>query len=242
MTWKDNVLEKKMRKNMSRYDYPPEEDFSDDFREEPNGYNLRKSWSPIVLAVAGLAAFAIVAGFFFLKQKQTAPKEPPAAFMPVPQPPRTEAVAERLSRIEKNLKSLQDITAGLDQLAAFQKQLDALSAQISGLDKAMSRRTDQISQKLNALKTRRPPAPKQARAPEKKAAPKAPAVKPKAKKAPVKKKSHPKARYHTVRAGETLFAISRKYGVPVPTLRKYNNLTQTTRIYSGTKLLIAPGR
>jgi LysM repeat protein len=242
MTWKDNVLEKKMRKNMPPYDYPPEEDFSDDFKDEPNGYNLRKSWSPIVLAVAGLAAFAIVAGFFFLKEKQTAPKEPPAAFMPVPQPLQAEAVAARLLQIEKNLTSLQDIKTSLNQLAGFQKQLNALSTKISGLDKAMSRRTDQINQKLNALKTRRPQPPKQTQAPKKTTVKKAAApAKPKAKKAPAKKPSV-KARYHTVRAGETLFSISQKYGVAVATLRKYNNLTQTTRIYSGTKLLIAPGR
>jgi len=64
----------------------------------------------------------------------------------------------------------------------------------------------------------------------------------KTQKKPKKREESPKARYHTVLAGETLFSISRKHNITVKKLRKYNNLKGKTQIYSGTRLLISPGR
>jgi LysM repeat protein len=50
------------------------------------------------------------------------------------------------------------------------------------------------------------------------------------------------ARTHTVRAGETLFAIARRYGVSMDALRAANPGVQGDRIQAGQTLRIPPVR
>jgi LysM repeat protein len=47
-----------------------------------------------------------------------------------------------------------------------------------------------------------------------------------------------KKRYHTVRSGETLWGISRRYGLTVEELRNLNNLSPGVAIYPDQKLLV----
>ena len=46
--------------------------------------------------------------------------------------------------------------------------------------------------------------------------------------------------YHTVQKGETLYRISKQYGISVEELRKLNNLSEDQPIYTGQKLQISP--
>jgi len=46
--------------------------------------------------------------------------------------------------------------------------------------------------------------------------------------------------YHEVKAKETLYQISRRYGLTVDDLRKLNRLTPETVIHPGQKLIVAP--
>jgi LysM repeat protein len=55
-------------------------------------------------------------------------------------------------------------------------------------------------------------------------------------KAPKKKTE---SRYHEVSAGETLYRISRQYGLTVEELRKLNNISPESVIYVGQKLIIS---
>ncbi len=60
-----------------------------------------------------------------------------------------------------------------------------------------------------------------------------------AKKAVVKKpivKKEPM--FHTVKKGETLYSIGKKYNIKIDTLRKLNKLSKTAKIYPGDNLLI----
>ena len=50
-----------------------------------------------------------------------------------------------------------------------------------------------------------------------------------------------KARYHRVRAGETLYGISRRYGLTIEELRRLNKLPKEATIYPDQKLLIRRG-
>ena len=50
-----------------------------------------------------------------------------------------------------------------------------------------------------------------------------------------------KARYHRVLAGETLYGISRRYGLTIEELRRLNKLPQEATIYPDQKLLIRQG-
>jgi LysM repeat protein len=53
-----------------------------------------------------------------------------------------------------------------------------------------------------------------------------------------KKIAHPI--YHEVKAKETLYQISRRYGLTVDDLRKLNRLTPETVIHPGQKLIVTP--
>ena len=48
-------------------------------------------------------------------------------------------------------------------------------------------------------------------------------------------------KYHIVKAGETLYSISRGYGLSVDALRKFNNIKNDITIYPGQKLVVEPG-
>jgi LysM repeat protein len=56
-----------------------------------------------------------------------------------------------------------------------------------------------------------------------------------------KKKEKTGTKYHIVRAGETLYSISRGYGLSVDELRKFNDLKNDITIYPSQKLVIEPG-
>lgn len=57
----------------------------------------------------------------------------------------------------------------------------------------------------------------------------------------VSEKSSAKAKYHVIRQGETLYQISRSYGVPVETVQKLNNIPPKTILQPGQKILINSG-
>jgi LysM repeat protein len=50
--------------------------------------------------------------------------------------------------------------------------------------------------------------------------------------------SQAEARYHIVKRGDTLYKISRKYGVPVADLRRLNHIPKGQDIYPGQKIRI----
>jgi len=50
----------------------------------------------------------------------------------------------------------------------------------------------------------------------------------------------PKSKYHTVKKGDTLFAIAKKHGLSVEELRAMNNLSRKATIKSGQKLRVSP--
>ena len=58
--------------------------------------------------------------------------------------------------------------------------------------------------------------------------------------APSKPAASTEKQYHTVQKGETLYRISKQYGISVEELRKLNNLSEDQSIYSGQKLRISP--
>ena len=58
--------------------------------------------------------------------------------------------------------------------------------------------------------------------------------------APSKPAVSTEEQYHTVQKGETLYRISKKYGISVEELRKLNNLSEDQPINTGQKLRISP--
>jgi LysM repeat protein len=59
---------------------------------------------------------------------------------------------------------------------------------------------------------------------------------------PARKMLRHSEQFHEVNHGETLYTISKHYGISVETILRLNNLQQDQPILSGQKLLIAPAR
>ncbi len=115
-----------------------------------------------------------------------------------------------------------------ERIAPLENQIAELQGRIGtlGPDPALLQRVDALAQKVEALEK-----------------PKQPIVEPKAKPpAPSKTTVSTKKRYHTVKKGETLYGISKKYRISVKELQKLNNLSADRPIRIGQKLLVSPRR
>jgi len=114
------------------------------------------------------------------------------------------------------------------KIAGLEKQLAELRGKIGtpGPDPALLQRVDALTQKVEALEKQKLPAA------ESKAKPVA-APKPAA---------STQKKYHTVQKGDTLYGISKKYGIGVEELRKLNNLSAGQSLRTGQKLVVSAGR
>ena len=124
---------------------------------------------------------------------------------------------------------LQLRVAALEQkMAGLEKQLAELQGKItpSGSDPALLQRVDALTQRVEAMERQKQPA---AGSRAKSSLPSKPAV-------------STEKQYHTVRKGETLYWISKKYGITVEELQKLNNLSAGQPIRTGQKLLVSTGR
>jgi LysM repeat protein len=124
---------------------------------------------------------------------------------------------------------LQSKVVALEQrIARLEKQIPELQGKIStpGPDLGLVQRLDTLTQKVDALEKQRQPAP------EPKAKPSTPS----------KPAASAEKKYHTVQKGDTLYGISKKYGISVGELRKLNNLSADQSLRTGQKLMVSPGR
>ena len=120
------------------------------------------------------------------------------------------------------------VTALEQKVAGLEKQLAELQEKIStsSPDPALLQRVDALAQKVEALEKQ-----------------KQPTAESKAKPSPSSKPAvSTEKQYHTVKKGETLYRISKKYGISVEELRKLNNLSADQSVRIGQKLLVSPRR
>ncbi len=137
-------------------------------------------------------------------------------------------MATQLSLMEKRLDDMefrlgnlvQSSTADSD-LSSLQKADENLSRRFDGLEKKLEGRLNQMNATLVKVQKQRAAAPPP---PPKTAKPAAAA---------------PQTRLHTVQKGETLYKISRKYGMSVDALRKLNGIGPDFKIIAGQKLKVA---
>ncbi len=131
----------------------------------------------------------------------------------------------RLKNLEEQIVMFQDIddklTPILEQAQAFEQFKDRFDR----LEASMTLRMDHVAKGLNDLQK------KIAQVRTKKTE----VVKP----AKVAKKTT-KKRYYTVQPGDTLYKISRRYGLTVKKIRILNKLSDTAVIHPGQKLLVGP--
>jgi len=127
---------------------------------------------------------------------------------------------------EANLLQLK--MAALEQKTGMlEKQLGELQGKIrtSGPDSTLLQRVDVLDKKIEELEKQKQPIPES-----------------KAKlSAPPKPAASNKKQYHMVQKGETLYGISKKYGISLEELRKLNNLSADQPLRTGQKLMVSTG-
>ena len=134
------------------------------------------------------------------------------------------AVESRLEQLEGRLGSLEG-EGVLSQTGGSGNQLILLTERLDQLEANMTARINDMVKELNTV----PPKPAQASVQKTAAPQEAPAA-----------KKETKTKMHTVKKGDTLYQISRRYQLSVDQLREYNKLGTKAAIYPGQQLYVTP--
>ena len=133
------------------------------------------------------------------------------------------SIEKRLALLEERLGKIDEIDEKVILLDTQGKKFDLFVDRFDRFETSMSLKMDIINNELYTSKKR------DKKAPERK----------KSEKTKISKKiTHPI--YHEVKPKETLYQISRRYGLTVDDLRKLNRLTPETVIHPGQKLIVSP--
>jgi len=128
-------------------------------------------------------------------------------------------LAKRIDDMEFRLSNLEQANAGDAGLAGLRSQTENLALQVQNLETKLGQNLNQINGKLAALE-------KNQKSIEAVAA------------TPQKKTKTASLRIHVVKAGETLYQISRKYGVTVDQLKQLNKMGNDVTIRPGQELVV----
>jgi LysM repeat protein len=131
----------------------------------------------------------------------------------------------RIAQIEEKIAKMDWIEKSVTRIGAQEQNFGMLSERVERFEASVKKELSEVSQQLKALRqkpaassTAKPAAVSSSASTPKVAAPKT----------------------HTVQAGETLFGISRNYGLTVEQLRSLNRLSDSDTIQPGQKLVVAP--
>jgi LysM repeat protein len=174
----------------------------------------KKSVIPYVIGGVGLIVLIIFFIFMISAPGDVADNE------------QLQAIEARIQQLEGKLATVGVIDQALDRLAKQEQELDLLGNRLDRFETTVKTQIDQIIKELGILhqKTAHTPTPK-TQTPQ-----------------PVaESKKEIKQNYHQVRPGETLYGISRLYGLTVDQLRSYNNIGPDAAIQPGQKLKLSRG-
>jgi len=224
MKWKDSSEDGRQEEHPEE-DYLDEETYSPWKRGSSDGLLSRiidRSTMPVILLAVGVLIMAgVIWGLFSGPEGGSDGK-------------RMKALEDRLSSIEERLQQNDGLTGGGSRLDVQVKKLEQLKGRFDRMEAALALRMDHISKKVEGFKTTKPakavPAPKKPVTQT--------AVKPAPQPAPKTVRKLP-AIYHTVKKGETLYAVSRKYDLNVKQLRQMNNISGSA-LKVGQKLMVRP--
>jgi LysM repeat protein len=227
---------------MHEHDANPKENFvmsgkqaGGEEREDSYGYSQAedasraKSLKPVLIGGGVLLIAVIVLLMFLSGAPKTAEKD------------LIKGLETRLKAMEEKLAKLEWIDTGMARLERKEKEIASISERMAQLEGTLTRKVDQLSKDMTKTSPK-PPEPSASKAEA--AAPKADvaAQKPAAPAKPAKVEKDVKARVHEVQKGETLYGISRKYGIPADQLMKLNKLSPNDAIRPGQQLVIGPAK
>lgn len=225
---------------MQEHDSNPKDNFvmngkrtSGEEREDAYDYSTaqdgrsKKSMKPIVIAGAGLLVAVIVVLMFLSGSPKSGEKD------------QIKGIESRLKSMEEKLAKMEWIDTGLARLDRKEKEIASISERMVQVEATLNKKVDQLSKDVAKTppKTPEAPAPKvETASPKTDAAAAKPAV------APGKNDKDVKAKVHVVQKGETIYGISRKYGIPADQLLKLNKLGPKDPIKPGQQLVLAPSK
>jgi len=138
------------------------------------------------------------------------------------------AIDHRLQQIEIRMAALEGVSELVADLDNNRQATQPLMVRLDRLESSFSKRIGEIDKQLKKLQTKL--ANTKAKQAQK------PAVKSSTPKQAVKQA----VKTHVVKKGETLYSISKKYGLSLNQLMTYNKLSKNTVINPGQKLKISP--
>ena len=137
----------------------------------------------------------------------------------------------RMQQLEKKLATIGVIDQTIERLGKQEMDLDRLDKKTARFESTVTTQIDQIIKELGALQQKITRHSATAASPPKTADKNRSAASINAQSA---------IKLHHVQAGDTLYGISRRYGLSVEQLRTYNGLAAGAAIYPGQKLRLNP--
>lgn len=200
------------------------EEEPDDLRsEEYHGTSSEvfrnKSIMPFAIGGVGLIVLVIIFVVYLSKPNKSLDQE------------YLQSLEARIQQMENKLATIGVMDKTLERIGKQEQKLNLLENKLVRLESTVTTQIDQIIKELSVLHQRT------AQKTDSKARARQTAEK---KKPAASKKTETKTKFHQVQAGETLYGISRRYGLSVDQLRGYNNLAPNTAIYPGQKLKVSP--
>ncbi|MCP4628523.1 MAG: LysM peptidoglycan-binding domain-containing protein [bacterium] len=191
----------------------------EDYYERSSEVFRKKSIIPFVFGGLGLVVLVVLFVIVLSRPKNIVDQE------------YLQSLETRMQQLEKKLATIGVIDQTIEQLGKQEQNLNRIDKKTARFESTVTTQIDQIikdlgalHQKISQISTTAAPQPKTAD-----------------KKQPVaSKKSDSNTQFHQVQAGETLYGISRRYGLSVEQLRTYNNLATNIAIYPGQKLKLNP--
>jgi len=201
-------------------------------REGPYEYTAsedntaKRSLKPVLIAGGGLLVAVIVVLMFLSGAPKSTEKD------------QLKSIETRLKQIEEKLAKLEWIDTGMARLDRKEKDFATLAERMTQMESSMNRRIDQLGKEAV-----RPAAKHEPATAKTESAPPRPEAAP-AKTAPAAPKAEKdsKTKVHVVEKGETLYGISRRYGIPAEQLFKLNQLSPKDPIRPGQKLILGPAK
>jgi len=198
------------------YDAEEEADLSrEEYYQRSSEVFRKKSSMPFIFGGLGLAVLVVMFVLILSRPKNIADQE------------YLQSLETRMQQLEKKLATIGVVDQAIERLGQQKKKLDRLNKKTERFESTVTTQIDQIIQELGALHQKTAQI----------AAAAAPRPKTAEKKQPVAaKKTQSTTQFHQVQAGETLYRVSRRYGLSIVQLRTYNNLAANATIYPGQKL------
>jgi LysM repeat protein len=194
-------------------------DLTDDVQENQSSRILRERRSSpytisqgkiLLFGGAGLLVLIILVVLLFLGGKE-APSED------------LSLIQARLTQIEARIKAAMAMENRIQQFEEKEKEVRQALLKTDLSIRTIKGDLNQLIEAFEVLQKKTPPVPKKVEAP---------------KQVKEASKAQTEKGYHLVSRGETLYRISKKYGISVDDLRRLNNMEPNALIHPGQKLLV----